>query len=116
MKIKITALLICCLALVSTASAQTIIKTPPEAAQGLYRAWSKKNRKTARNFAREEAVEKLFGTRRQTMRFKGCTKREEGDFECIYENAKNDLSLAMIVKIYRAGYRVAAVSFASEAI
>ena len=116
MKIKFTAFLICCFAFVSTASAQAIIKTPSEAAQGLYQAWSKKKRKTAQNFAREEAINKLFDARRQTMKFKGCTKREEGDFECIYEKPKNDLSLAMIVKIFRAGYRVVSISFSSEAI
>src|SRR5688572_13732606 len=98
------------------AAGQTIIKTPQEAAQGLFQTWSRKQKKTSQNFARQEAIEKLFGVRKQKMTFKGCTKREEGDFECIYENKKNDLSLAMIVKIYRAGYRVASVSFSSEAI
>ncbi|HEX8734390.1 MAG TPA: hypothetical protein VF721_03655 [Pyrinomonadaceae bacterium] len=116
MKIKFIALLLCCLTMISTVPAQTIIKTPEEAAQGLYRAWSRKNRKTAQNFARAEAINKLFETRRQTMKFKGCAKREEGDYECIYEDAKNDLSLAMIVKFFRAGARVASVSFSSEAI
>jgi hypothetical protein len=116
MKIKFIALLLCCLTMISTAPAQTIIKTPEEAAQGLYRAWSKKNRKTARNFAGEEIVKKLFDTRRQTMKFKGCTKREEGDFECRYEDSKNDLRLAMIVKFFRAGARVTSVSFSSEAV
>jgi len=116
MKIKFIALLLCCFAMISTVPAQTLIKTPEEAAQGLYRAWSKKNRKTAQNFAREEAVKKLFETRRRTMKFKGCTKREEGDIECIYKNSKNDLSLAMIVKFFRAGARVTSVSFSSEAI
>lgn len=116
MKIKFTAFLLCCLALASTASAQTIIKTPSEAAQGLYQAWSKKKRKTARNFAGEPAVNKLFDTRRRAMKFKGCARREEGDYECVYEDAKNDLSLAMIVKVFRAGCRVTSVSFSSEAI
>lgn len=95
---------------------QAIIKTPRAASEGLYQAWNKKNRKTAEIYARQEAIDKLFGVRRRTMKFKGCTKREEGDFECIYLDKKIDLSMAMIVKIFRIGYRVVSVSFSSEAI
>ena len=95
---------------------QTIIKTPQEAAKGLYQAWSQKSRKTAEKFARAEAINKLFGVNRHPMTFKGCTKRDEGDYECIYENKKLDLSFAMIVKMFRVGYRVTSISFSSEAI
>ena len=98
------------------ANNQTIIKTPEEAAKGLYKAWISRSRRTADKFARTEAVDKLFGVNRHTMTFKGCHKREEGDFECIYKNQKLDLSFAMIVKIFRAGYRVTSVSFSSEAV
>jgi hypothetical protein len=48
------------------------------------------------------------------MLFKGCQKREEGDFECLYENKKLDLTMAMIVKNFRSGYRVTEISFSSE--
>lgn len=95
---------------------QTIIKIPQEASDGLYQAWRGKRKAAAANFARQEAIDKLFSVRRQKMTFKGCTKSERGEFECVYENKKLDLSLAMIVKSYRAGYRVASVSFSSEAI
>ena len=96
---------------------QTIIKTPQEAANGLYQAWSIKNKTRAQKFGRAEAVDKLFGVRRQKMTFKGCTKRaDEGDYECLYENKKLDLTMAMIVKIFRVGYKVTELSFSSEAI
>jgi hypothetical protein len=95
---------------------QPVIKTPAAAAKGLFQAWSKKQRLAAQTYGRAEAVEKLFSVRQQKMTFKGCTKREEGDFECIYENKKIDLSIAMIVKIFRAGYKVTEVSFSSEAV
>lgn len=90
-------------------------KTPRVAAQGLYNAWSKKSRKTARNFAASEAVEKLFGVKWRKMQFKGCAKREEGDFECIYEDKKLDLTLAMLTETTRRGYRIKSLSFSSEA-
>lgn len=117
MKTCFVPLMIFCLAL--PFYPQTIIKTPQEASRGLYQAWSKKQRKTAQKFARVEAVEKLFDTRWRTMKFKGCTKREAdegGGYECIYEDAKIDLTIAMIVKIFRVGYKVTEVSFSSEAI
>jgi hypothetical protein len=95
---------------------QTIVKTPQDAARGLFQAWGKRQRRAARNYARAEAVEKLFGVRRQQMIFKGCAKREEGDYECLYENKKLDLTMAMIVEIFRVGYRVTEVSFSSEAV
>ena len=49
------------------------------------------------------------------MVFKGCSKREEGDFECLYEDRKNDLTLAMLTKMTRRGYRIKSLSFSSEA-
>ena len=109
-------LVFCFTSALFSAYPQTIIKTPQEASKGLYQAWSKRQRKAVQNYARAEAVEKLFSARRQNMVFKGCTKLEEGDYECIYENKKLDLSVAMLVKIYRVGYRVAEVSFSSEVI
>lgn len=93
-----------------------IIKTPQEAAKGLYQAWSRKSRRTAEKFARAEAIDKLFGVQRHSMVFKGCTEHGKFEYECIYQNKKLDLSFAMIVKSFRAGYRVASVSFSSEAI
>ena len=95
---------------------QTIIKTPQEASRGLFHAWSKKQKSTAQKYARQEAVKKLFGVRPQKMIFKGCKKREEGDYECLYENKRLDLTMAMIVKIFRVGYKVTEISFSSEAI
>jgi hypothetical protein len=117
MKSCLALLMIFCMVSVSFgATAQTIIKTPQEAAKGFFQAWNSKNQKAAQKYARAAAIEKLFGVRRQKMIFKGCTKREEGDYECIYENKKLDLSMAMIVKIFRVGYKVTEVSFSSEAI
>src|SRR5690349_11472316 len=119
MKNLISGLLILSLAAVSVSATslnQIVVKTPQDASNGLYQAWRVKNKTKARKFGREEAVDKLFGTRQRAMKFKGCTKRDEGDFECIYEDKKIDLSVAMIVKIFRSGYRVTSLSFSSEAI
>jgi hypothetical protein len=95
---------------------RTIIKTPQAASNGLFQSWSAKNKIRAQKFARNEAVDKLFSINSQRMTFKGCSKREEGDYECVYENKKLDLTMAMIVKMFRSGYRVTEVSFSSEAI
>ena len=107
--------LVYCLAIISI-EAQTIFKTPKQAAQTLYGAWQKKNKKQALAAAQSEAVEKLFSVRRQKMVFKGCSKREEGDFECLYENRKLDLTMAMLLDATRRGYRVKSLSFSSEAL
>jgi hypothetical protein len=62
------------------------------------------------------AVRKLFSVRWRKMVFKGCRKREESDYECLYEDRKNDLSLAMLTRITRRGYLIESLSFSSEAI
>jgi hypothetical protein len=118
MKMKLSsALILICFACVSiNVQGQKIIKTRQTAAQGLYQAWSKKRRKTAQNYAPQDAIDKLFGVTRRAMKFKGCSKMEEENLECIYEDKKNDLSVAMIVKIFGVGCRVTEVSFSSEAI
>ena len=116
MKKLIYIALIVCFSMISISAKQTIVKTPPEAAKGFYQAWSKKSRKTATKFAEKDAIDKLFGVNRHPLTFKGCTKNDEGNFECIYENKKLDLSFAMIVKSFRSGYRVTSISFSSEAI
>jgi hypothetical protein len=43
-------------------------------------------------------------------------RRDEGGFECVYKDVKNDWSVAMIVEggISVGGYNVASVSFSSE--
>jgi hypothetical protein len=96
-------------------SSLQIFKTPTAAAQALYGAWSAKNRTKAQQAASTEAVEKLFSVKRRVMKFKGCQKREEGDFECLYEDKKNDLQMAMLLEISRRGYRINSISFSSEA-
>lgn len=114
MKLKnlYAAILLFCL--FGAADAQ-IFKTAEASAQALYNAWRTKSKTKAKRAATESAVEKLFGVRRRMMKFKGCTKREEGDFECIYEDAKNDLTLAMLLDSLRRGFVVKSVSFSSEA-
>jgi hypothetical protein len=110
----------CCLAFAMLftlrTECQTTVKTPAQAAKTLYGAWQAKSRAKAKTVANDEAVEKLFSVRWRKMSFKGCTKREEGDFECRYEDIKNDLSLAMLTQINRCGYRIKTLSFSSEAI
>lgn len=108
---------VCCFLLATfNATGQTIFNTPELAAQTLYTAWRTKNQVKARTVTGDEAVEKLFSVRRRPMRFMGCSKREAGDFECIYEDSKNDLTMAMLTtRVTRRGYRIRSLSFSSEA-
>jgi hypothetical protein len=65
--------------------------------------------------AGRETVDKLFSVRWRAMRSKGCRRRDEGGFQCIYYDAKNDLSLAINVDGgASAGYGVESVSFSTE--
>ena len=98
-----------------SAPAAGIFKTADAAARRLYLAWRAKDKTGAASAADAEAVEKLFGVRWRAMKFKGCRKREEGDFECVYEDARNDLSLAMLAERAGRGYRIKSLSFSSEA-
>jgi hypothetical protein len=114
-------ILFCCLACAAVkaqppaASGQQIFKTPNEAAQSLCAAWRAKNRGKAQQSASPEAVDKLFGVKGRLMKFKGCHKREEGDFECLYEDRRIDFTMAFLVEVARRGYSVRSVSFSSEA-
>ena len=114
---------VCCAAFMSLQArttlppTQTIFKTPQASAQALYQAWRKGNRAAASRAATSEAVAKLFGVRQRKMVFKGCHKREEGDYECLYEDTQNDIRLAMLTETTRSGgYRIKSLSFSTEAI
>ena len=89
---------------------------PAAVAQKLYQAWRVRNAPAARKVADPEAVDKLFGVKWRTMKFKGCQQREKGGFECIYLDVKDDFSLAMIVEggASLGGYNVASLSFSTE--
>lgn len=91
------------------------ISDPQVAAARLYEAWQGGRRSAALRVATPEAVEKLFGVRRRAMKFEGCRNKEEGGFQCVYRDARLDLSLAMEVDGgASAGYSVTSVSFSSE--
>ena len=65
--------------------------------------------------AERATVGKLFGVRWRAMRPKGCERRDEGGFQCVYYDAANDLSLAInVAGGASAGYGVESVSFSSE--
>lgn len=92
-------------------------KNPKLVAQKLYQAWHLKNKKSALKIADKNAVDKLFSVKWRAMKFEGCKRRDgEVGSECIYTDAKNDLSLAMIVEggASVGGYNVASLSFSSE--
>ena len=92
-------------------------KLPPTAiARQFYDAWHAHSRKAALKVADKDAVDKLFGAHWHAMAFDGCHQRDEGGFECVYKNAKDDFSLAMIVDggASLGGYNVVSVSFSSE--
>lgn len=93
----------------------SVFRTADEAAQRLYQAWRTKNRAAAASAADAAAWEKLFGVRWRAMRFGGCQKREEGDFECFYSDVRNDLSLAMLAGKTQLGFWIRSLSFSSEA-
>ena len=121
MKKLLTIILISVLTAISISAttisaSQNAAKTPQAAAKGLYLAWKTKNFKTAIKFADVNAVDKLFTVKRHPMTFKGCTKNDDGDFECIYENTKLDISFAMVVKKINTSHRVESISFSSETI
>ncbi|MDQ6785983.1 MAG: hypothetical protein M3033_04085 [Acidobacteriota bacterium] len=112
-------LLVCSMSLVTFISGAQAAqnKNPTLVAQKLYQAWHLKNRKSALKIADKDAVDKLFGVRWRVMKFEGCKRREgEIGFECIYRDAKNDFSLAMIVEggVSVGGYNVASLSFSTE--
>jgi hypothetical protein len=91
------------------------ITDPKVAAMRLYAAWRRKNRAAALKVAERETVDKLFGVRWRAMQSKGCERRDEGGFQCIYYDAKNDLSLSINVGGgASAGYGVESVSFSTE--
>ena len=93
-----------------------IFKTSEQAAQHLYAAWQKKNKTKAQQVTHDAVIEKLFSVRRQKMVFKGCTERvEEKDYECVYKDANDDLSLAMLLVSRRRGFWIKSLSFSSEA-
>ena len=99
------------------AEAKTSLRTSPSSvAQALFQSWRLKAPKSARAVATDEAVDKLFGVRWRAMKFEGCSQRDEGGFECVYRDRKNDLSLAMIVDggASVGGYNVTSLSFSSE--
>jgi hypothetical protein len=89
---------------------------PAQVAQRLYQAWHLKSQKSALKVADKDAVDKLFGVHWRAMTFEGCHRRDEGGFECVYRDAKNDFSLAMIVDggVSVGGYNVASLSFSTE--
>lgn len=91
------------------------ITDPKVAAARLYDAWRRRKRSAALQVAERETVDKLFGVRWRAMRAKGCERREAGGFQCIYYDAKNDLSLSINVDGgASAGYAVESVSFSTE--
>ena len=91
------------------------ITDPKVAATRLYDAWRRKSRTAALQVADRETVNKLFGVRWRAMQAKGCERRDEGGFQCVYYDAKNDLSLAINVSGgASSGYGVESVSFSTE--
>ena len=110
-------LLLAPLAVQSKTSPSTVLRSnPTTVAKALYQDWQHGAAKAARKIADADAVDKLFGVRWRAMKFDGCQSREEGGFECIYRDAKDDFSMAMIVDggVSVGGYNVASLSFSSE--
>jgi hypothetical protein len=86
-------------------------------AQTFYQAWQQKNRNIVRQVAAKEAIDKLFSVKWRAMKFNGCERKEEGGWQCVYEERGEDFSLAMEIDggVSAGGYNVTAVNFSSEA-
>lgn len=121
MRIVPGAVLLCCLICIPVGASpvapasQSISRRPEDAARTLYRAWRNRNRARASYVSNGAVVDKLFGVRRRAMIFKGCQRSEEGGYECIYEDRKNDITMAMLTETSRRGFRIKSISFSSEA-
>lgn len=104
------------LSTMGNASAGLSKQAPATIARQFYEAWHAKSRSAALKVADKEAVDKLFSARWHAMAFAGCNQRDEGGFECVYKDAKDDFSLAMILDggASLGGYDVVSVSFSSE--
>ncbi len=99
-----------------TALAALSKQPPATIARQFYDAWHANSRNAALQVADKQAVDKLFGVHWHAMAFDGCHPRDEGGFECVYKDAKDDFSLAMILDggASLGGYDVVSVSFSSE--
>jgi hypothetical protein len=88
---------------------------PASVAQAFYEAWRLKAPQAARRLGTADAVDTLFGVRWRAMAFEGCAQREEGGFECVFRDARDDLSLAMVLEggASAGGYNVSELSFSS---
>ena len=123
MKTTVIGWFICGLLSISILPAESGAKAPSlsnkssgNVAQQLYQAWHLRSQKSALKIADKNAVEKLFSVRWRPMKFEGCNHRDEGGFECIYRDAKNDFSMAMILDggVSVGGYNVVSLSFSTE--
>lgn len=108
-----------CLMCFQTASAQTVFKTPKDAATTLYAAWQSKSRVKARTAADNKAVAKLFSTNFIARRkFAGCTDQsetEKGLYTCIYEDPTDNLFNVAFEAVKRGkSWRIRWVTFAAE--
>ncbi|HEV8080617.1 MAG TPA: hypothetical protein VGP43_07890 [Chitinophagaceae bacterium] len=117
MKKALLGLLVCTLLFAPAMYAQkTQNKNPKAVAQQLYLYWHLKNKKAALKIADKDAVGKLFSVKWRSMKLESFKRRSEGGFECVYRDAKNDLSIAMIVEggASVGGYNVSSLSFSTE--
>lgn len=112
-------MVIFCLMLSQTASAQTVFKTPKDAATALYASWRTKSRVKAGKVADKKAVDKLFSTNFIARRkFAGCTDQsetEKGLFTCVYEDPTDNLFNVAFEAVKKGkSWRIRWVTFAAE--
>ena len=89
------------------------ISKPEAAAQRLYGAWKRNNRRAATQVASTSAVKELFSSRWKgpdsEWEFYGCEKSGAG-YNCFYRNGPGGVRMRVIGGA-RAGYRVQSVGF-----
>jgi hypothetical protein len=92
-----------------------LIRDPPLAARTVYDAWQATNRQVASAIATEAAVIKLFKMAPERLTFTRCQRTGDGEFECIYRNAKTDFEVWFkVLGGASAGYHVESVSFSTN--
>jgi hypothetical protein len=90
------------------------VSKPERAAQGLYSAWKRNDRRAALRVASSSAVNKVFKTRYSGpgWEFNGCEKRGKG-YDCFYRYEGGGVNMR-VTGSAAAGYIVRSVGFIAD--
>jgi hypothetical protein len=92
-----------------------LIRDPSLAARTVYDAWQATNRQGATPSPPRPRVTKLFKMAPERLTFRRCQRTGDGEFECVYRNAKTDFEVWFkVLGGASAGYHVESVSFSTN--